>query len=845
MDTWHIKGGDGQEAKQLLFFQNMDIPEGKCFSKREIGTITSEYKTMIGQGAFGEVYRGTLQDGSMVAVKKINLTAGHRIKENFVKEVSIHSQINHQSVTRLIGYCFEEDALMMVIEYISGGNLSDFLHNNDRPLCLGTRLRIATECAEALCYMHSYMHARVIHGDIKPANILLDQHLNAKISDFGISRLINTDKTLYTHYVMGSIGYMDPLFAQDGRLTTKSDVYSFGVVLVELITRKRPRSEDGKKTLVESFTSSPRDMFDKEIVDQSNMKVLEGIGKLAGECLLLDNLKRPEMTDVAERLWDLRKDLDRREEKMTLFFWPTKNKTTVVAPASNPAAITKLVRLGSAAVAPLQLEVEDLLSSSAEVLGNGVLGTTYKVKLESKITLVVKRLKSFGDYLLSTEQREFERRATAIGAIDNKLVLPLRCYGFIKDEKLLVYDYMPMGSLASSSGRRAGISWERRSTIALTVARSLAAIHSAGEQVCHGNIKSSNVFLTQAYGARLSEHGFPTLLAASPSLPRLSMSWYHAPEVTDIRCLSQKADIYSLGVLLRELFTGKLPEALDRSRSVKSVAIDEWISEDSMSPLPSGDTGGDGSRSSLHRPPSSASPPPEWPPAKPASHKDGGGGPTPSCAFTAVGGRRCVGGGGQIHSRFGTRGACAPSGAVGRLWRSLEVALEVVGCVDLVAASFSLLCLWLAALPAGCGTDPRRRGGLLVVAGVDLMPSAGSGGSGRSQAAVVAGTGSGIRGARASARSSPARIWCGDAKAGVSPVAAAERPWLTQTQGAGMAYWSSPAWFWQFWGRLRLACGSDAGGGCWWQRFGASGRFVVAGVNLAELPALFEVPRKN
>lgn len=310
---------------------------------------------------------------------------------------------------------------------------------------------IAIECAEALVYMHSYMHPRVIiHGDIKPANILLDQHHNAKVSDFGISRLINMDMTLYTKNIKGSIGYMDPLFAQDGRVTTKSDVYSFGVVLIELFTRKRVRSEDGKVNLVNTFTSSfsegfrkVRDMFDREIADQRNMKILEGIGKLAGECLRLENHKRPEMKDIAERLRTLMKVLDQGEEKAPLFFWRMKYKP-VAAAASKTIATTKLVRIGSTATT-FQVELENLLQASVEVLGEGVLGTTYKAKLESGVTVVVKRLKSVED--LFTEE-EFERRARAIGAVKNEFVVPLRWYYF-SNEVLLVYEYMPMGSLAT------------------------------------------------------------------------------------------------------------------------------------------------------------------------------------------------------------------------------------------------------------------------------------------------------------------------------------------------------------------------------------------------------------
>ncbi|XBI95704.1 hypothetical protein VPH35_032110 [Triticum aestivum] len=207
----------------------------KCFTEHEIRRFTNNYKSVIGKGAFGEVYEGVLEDKSMIAVKRFICN----VKENFAKELIVHREINHKNVLRLVGYFLNENALMVITEYIPKGNLSNILHQDSTPIALDTRLRIAIECAKALGYMHSQLYTQVIHGDIKPANICKDYELRAKISNFEISRLANTENTIYTLNVIGSIGYMDPLFAQNGRLTAKSDVYSFGVVLLELITRKK------------------------------------------------------------------------------------------------------------------------------------------------------------------------------------------------------------------------------------------------------------------------------------------------------------------------------------------------------------------------------------------------------------------------------------------------------------------------------------------------------------------------------------------------------------------------------------------------------------------------------
>ncbi|KAB8090867.1 hypothetical protein EE612_016198 [Oryza sativa] len=243
----------------------------------------------------------------------------------------------------------------------------------------------------------------------------------------------------------------------------------------------------------------------------------------------------------------------------------------------------KLIFFGPMAAAP-PFDLEDLLRASAEVLGKGAFGTAYKAVMESGSAVAVKRLKD-----VDLPEPEFRERIAAIGAVQHELVVPLRAYYFSKDEKLLVYDYMSMGSLSAllhgnrASGRTP-LDWETRSAIALAAARCVAHIHSTGPTASHGNIKSSNVLLTKNYEARVSDHGLPTLVG--PSFSPTRVSGYRAPEVTDIRRVSQKADVYSFGVLLLELLTGKAPthavvneEGLDLPRWVQSVVREEWTAE--------------------------------------------------------------------------------------------------------------------------------------------------------------------------------------------------------------------------------------------------------------------------
>lgn len=243
----------------------------------------------------------------------------------------------------------------------------------------------------------------------------------------------------------------------------------------------------------------------------------------------------------------------------------------------------KLVFFGSAAnVAPFDLE--DLLRASAEVLGKGAIGTTYKAVLESGATVAVKRLKD-----VTMSEPEFRDRIADIGELQHEFIVPLRAYYYSKDEKLLVYDFMPMGSLSAllhgnrGSGRTP-LNWAIRSSIALAAARGLEFIHSTSSSTSHGNIKSSNILLAKSYQARVTDNGLATLVGPSSTPSRTT--GYRAPEVTDPRRVSQKADVYSFGVLLLELLTGKAPsqaalndEGVDLPRWVQSVVRSEWTAE--------------------------------------------------------------------------------------------------------------------------------------------------------------------------------------------------------------------------------------------------------------------------
>ncbi|XP_047333874.1 probable inactive receptor kinase RLK902 [Impatiens glandulifera] len=258
------------------------------------------------------------------------------------------------------------------------------------------------------------------------------------------------------------------------------------------------------------------------------------------------------------------------------------NSTTSEFLNKNASTNKRLISFGNYDVT---FDLEDLLKASAEVLGKGTFGTTYKAVMDSAPAVVVKRLRD-----VTVPEIVLREKMAAIGAMDHENLVPLRAYYYSGDEKLLVYDYLPMGSLSAllhgnkGGAGRTPLNWETRAIIALGAARGIAYIHSKNSAFTHGNIKSSNILLTQSYEARISDSGLAQLVESTSSPTRVV--GYRAPEVTNPQKISQKADVYSFGVLLLELMTGKSPthsrdddDGVDLPRWVQSVVQEEWTSE--------------------------------------------------------------------------------------------------------------------------------------------------------------------------------------------------------------------------------------------------------------------------
>ncbi|KAJ9145814.1 hypothetical protein P3X46_028148 [Hevea brasiliensis] len=290
------------------------IKPAQILTEKELKKATNNFheSRILGKGGQGTVYKGTLPDIQTVAIKKAKKGDETQV-EGFINEVTILSQINHRNVVRLLGCCLETPVPLLVYEFVTNGTLFDHIHNVDKLIPWETRLKIATEVADALSYMHSAASIPIIHRDIKSANILLDDKYTAKVSDFGASKLIPLDKSELTTLVQGTLGYLDPEYMQTSQLTEKSDVYSFGVVLVELLTRKRAisftRLEEERNLALHFVTSLQKnqlfEIIDHQLQTNKNTEQLKAVAMLAKSCLSVKGEERPTMKEVAIELQGL------------------------------------------------------------------------------------------------------------------------------------------------------------------------------------------------------------------------------------------------------------------------------------------------------------------------------------------------------------------------------------------------------------------------------------------------------------------------------------------------------------------------------------------------------------
>ncbi|KDP28001.1 hypothetical protein JCGZ_19081 [Jatropha curcas] len=287
---------------------------GHWFTLRDLQVATNRFskENIIGDGGYGIVYQGHLVNGTPVAVKKLLNNPGQADKD-FRVEVEAIGHVRHKNLVRLLGYCIEGTHRLLVYEYVNNGNLEQWLHGAMRHqgyLTWEARMKILVGTAKALAYLHEAIEPKVVHRDIKSSNILIDDNFEAKISDFGLAKLLGSGKSHITTRVMGTFGYVAPEYANSGLLNEKSDVYSFGVVLLEAITGRDPVDygrPENEVNLVEWLKMMVATRRSEEVVDpmietRPSTSALKRALLTALRCVDPDSEKRPKMSQVVRML---------------------------------------------------------------------------------------------------------------------------------------------------------------------------------------------------------------------------------------------------------------------------------------------------------------------------------------------------------------------------------------------------------------------------------------------------------------------------------------------------------------------------------------------------------------
>ncbi|CAL4896346.1 unnamed protein product [Urochloa decumbens] len=289
------------------------------YSYRELVKVTKKFKVELGRGGSGTVYKGVLEDDRQVAVKKLeNVRQG---KEEFQAELSIIGRINHMNLVRIWGVCSEGSHRLLVSEYVENGSLANILFNdkNNTLLDWKGRFNIALGVAKGLAYLHHECMEWVIHCDVKPENILLDENFEPKITDFGLAKLLNRGgPNQNVSHIRGTLGYIAPEWVSGLPITAKVDVYSYGVVLLELLSGTRVSElVEGSDEVHNMLRKLVRMLSDKLEGDEQswidgfvdskldrpfNYAQARTLIKLAVSCLEEDRSKRPTMEYVVQTL---------------------------------------------------------------------------------------------------------------------------------------------------------------------------------------------------------------------------------------------------------------------------------------------------------------------------------------------------------------------------------------------------------------------------------------------------------------------------------------------------------------------------------------------------------------
>ncbi|KAL9458448.1 hypothetical protein AB3S75_007334 [Citrus x aurantiifolia] len=290
---------------KITSFKGVQLKDPGCprYTIREVYYATEKLNelNLIGEGITGKVYKGKLSNNQHVAIKHITNEGN---VETFVREVASLSHVRHPNLVALLGYCLRVDECFLIYELCPNGNLAEWLFGKDKRLSWIRRLEIAIDSARGLWFLHSYSEGCIVHRDIKPANILLGPNFEAKLSDFGLSKVIDIGETYASSEVRGTFGYLDPEYRSNCQVNSSGDVYSFGIVLLQILSGKKVINMNLKKPMhlnkmakVLTRAGSASELADPKLDREYSIEAFDLTLQLALSCTELTH-QRPPMEQV-------------------------------------------------------------------------------------------------------------------------------------------------------------------------------------------------------------------------------------------------------------------------------------------------------------------------------------------------------------------------------------------------------------------------------------------------------------------------------------------------------------------------------------------------------------------
>ncbi|PWA72087.1 Protein kinase, ATP binding site-containing protein [Artemisia annua] len=545
----------------------------------ELATENFAEKYCIGSGGYGKVYKAQLEhfdssnwsskEGvnkydlpkrrSTVAIKHIFNPEG---KEGFITEIETLSSCKHDNIISLLGFCDEgPDHMILIYELASRGSLENYFESDDKMTYLTwvQRIKICLDIAHGLKYIHTNTDQdkqKIIHRDIKSANILLGDNWEAKIADFGLSKIHPADQeasTLNTHTIAGTNVYLDPEYKKYGRLNKKSDIYSFGVVLFEILTGRLAYDRIYTKVNKKGIAPIARHHFENgtliEIIDHKikeeayghvfalskgpNKDSLDIFSEIAYRCLVETQAQRPTIDDVIHKL---KKALQAQEKSQKENF---------------------------------KMSLEDIKSatqnfSDDNIVGRGSFGNVYKGVASHANGHTIIAAKRLDRRLFGHGETEYFRELDIPLKYKHENVIRLVGYCDDEIEKIILHEFASRGRLDGYLSD-ASLTWVMRLKICIDIASGLNFLHATDvnqEVVIHRDIKSSNILLFDDWKAKIAGFGLSLVCPVNKDIDYViddaaGTIGYSDPLYSKTHFLTKESDIFSLGAVLFDILCGK------------------------------------------------------------------------------------------------------------------------------------------------------------------------------------------------------------------------------------------------------------------------------------------------